>query len=137
MYKICEEYADDLYKIYVRAPGKKLRPLSDFDLGEYYDFVRMIPYKIDKKPVEIIGRPIRLVQLGKLDCKKKSVMIGCYATIKNIPFRFVASSNRKSREIHHVFPELYICGEWISYDATYPEYHIGMEKKLTRREVLS
>jgi hypothetical protein len=136
MYDICYEYKNDLAFIFVKRPGKTMLPLSKFTLGQYYDFCRNIPYKIDKRPVEVIGRPLRIVQMGKLDCKKKAIMIGCYASLKKIPFRFVASSSRPSREIHHVYPELLIDDEWVSYDATYPGYYAGMPKRTTAKELL-
>lgn len=135
MYAICNQYKNDLKRIVIRNRGM-LRRLSDFPLTDYYAFCRAIPYKIDTKPIEVVGRPSRLVQLPKLDCKKKAVMIGSYASLKKIPFRFVAVSSRADRRIHHVFPELQMAGRWISYDATYADYQIGQHKPYTAREVL-
>lgn len=137
MYNICSRYRDDLHLIHLRKrDNMKPVPLSRLNLGNYYDYVRAIPYKQDRKPIEVIGRPLRLVMLPKLDCKKKAVMIGSYADLKNIPYRFIASSSRPDRRIHHVYPELFISGEWVSYDATYPDYYIGQEKFITAKEVL-
>jgi hypothetical protein len=136
MYDICFTYNKDLETIYVKRPGITMIPLSKFTLGNYYDFVKMIPYKIDTRPTEVVGRPLRLVQLKELDCKKKAIMIGSYAALKKIPFRFIASSSRPSREIHHVYPELKIENQWVAYDATYSHYYVGMPKRTTAKEVL-
>jgi hypothetical protein len=136
MYDLCYRYNKDLSKIFLKSRSANMVPLSDLSLKYYFDFCRKIPYKEDTRPVEVVGRPIELVKLPSMDCKKKAIMIGSYAALKRIPFRFIASSNRPTREIHHVYPELLINGKYTSYDATYSNYYIGMCKRTTAREVL-
>jgi len=136
MYNICYAYHRDLQRIMLKTGAGGITPLSEIPLESYYDFCRRIPYKEDKRPIEVIGRPLELVRLSGMDCKKKSVMMGSYASLKRIPFRFIASSNRPSGEIHHVYPELLINGKWTTYDATYSRYYIGMNKRTTAKEVL-
>jgi hypothetical protein len=136
MYNLCYAYNGDLQVIWLKKGNGSQCPLSELPLRTFYDFCRKIPYKEDTRPVEVIGRPLELVRLPAMDCKKKSVMMGSYASFKKIPFRFIASSNRPSGQIHHVYPELFINGKWVTYDATYSNYFIGMNKRTTAKEVL-
>jgi hypothetical protein len=135
MYELCSRFNSDLNIIYLQNSKDEV-PLSSLDISQFYDFVRKIPYKEDTKPIEVIGRPVKIIQLKKIDCKKKAVLIGSYASYHNIPFRFVASSNRKDKKIHHVYPELYLSGKWVTFDATYSDYYIGQKKYTTAKEYL-
>lgn len=136
MYDLCSRYNEDLDYIYIKRPYRKMTPLSTLSLIDYYTYVRNIPYRQDIKPVEVIGRPLQLVKMRSLDCKKKSVLMGSYASYYGIPYHFVASSNRPDRRIHHVYPEIYLGNVWVVCDATYPNYYLGMEKYTTAKEVL-
>jgi hypothetical protein len=136
MYNICYQYKTDLQRIGLKNGNGTVSPLSELSLSDYYDFCRRIPYREDRRPVEVVGRPLELVKLPSMDCKKKAIMIGSYASYKKIPFRFIASSNRPSGVIHHVYPELLVNGKWTTYDATYRNYFIGMNKRTTAKEVL-
>jgi len=135
MYRICRVYFKDLDHIII-SNSQGTNYASNLSLEDYYNFVRKIPYKQDTIPVEVIGRPLRLVQLKALDCKKKAILIGCYAEYHRIPYRFVAVSSRPDKRFHHVFPELKIKGEWLTFDSTYKNYFIGMQKRTTARNEL-
>lgn len=137
MYKLCSQYFKDLENIALQTKNKKTpTDLCNLSLPEYYNYVRQIPYKMDVKPIEVIGRPEKLVQLPALDCKKKAVLIGSYCTYHNIPFRFIACSSRADKNIHHVYPEVFLNDNWKTFDATYNNYYIGMRKRYTKKEVL-
>lgn len=133
MYDLVDKTAGDLKKI--KISGK---PLSDMPLSDYFFLVKNIPYRQDPKPREIIARPKYLFKYRKngLDCKKKALLVAAWAKNNNIPFRFIASSNRPNRHIHHVFPELYFSGRYVITDATYPKNSINMKKHFTKKIVL-
>jgi hypothetical protein len=145
MYALAERYHGDLKKILLRR-GDKARPLSSLPLRDFYNFVRSIPFKRDRRPVEVVGRPARILKLsGGLDCKKKGVLIGAYfrdhGLVPGRDWRYVATSRRSDGQIHHVFPQLLVGSTvdccWRNVDATYPDDELFAEKKVTAMEVLN
>lgn len=133
-------YANDLHNISLELGGNPV-PVSDLSFDLYFDFIKNLKYKRDKEPVERVGRPAWIIgYCGNgghgLDCKKKAVMIASWLYLHGIPYRFIGSSSRKDREIHHIFPQALINGTWVNVDATYPDYHIGQEKTVTAKEIL-
>lgn len=136
MYSLVCSYATDLKHITFRG-----KPLCDLSLPEIYKFVKSIPYKRDIAPVETISRPVRSISAiplsGGLDCKKKAILIGAWALCNGIPFQFVASSNSKTKRVHHVYPQLKLSGTWKTADATYSHYILFRDNpKETYREIL-
>jgi len=135
--RLVNVYHGDLNKIDIMHGGRKVC-LADLSLGDFYDFVRRLPYRKDTKPVEIVGRPKYIIEnhATGMDCKKKSVIMASYLKLKKIPFRFVGASSRPDGAIHHIYPEAFFNGEWIHTDATYSHYRIGQRKSETAREIL-
>jgi hypothetical protein len=103
---------------------------SQMSLQEFFDFVRLIPYRRDSSPVEVVSRPSYIINHRNLgmDCKKKSVLMGAYCTLHNIPFRFCGSSTRLDKKIHHIFIQVFIKGLWKFADATYSDYKLFQDK---------
>jgi hypothetical protein len=134
---LVNNFYDDLKKIDIMQGGRK-KCLAELSLQQYYDFVRRLPYRRDKKPVEIVGRPKYILEqhAAGLDCKKKAVLMGSFLRLYGIPFRFIGASSRQDGAIHHIYPEAKINGAWIHVDATYPRYRIGQTKRETKREIL-
>ena len=133
MYGLVERYAGDLDLIEIDG-----RPASALPLDTWFDFVRKIPYRKDKRPVEVISRPLHIVtnrHLG-MDCKKKAIALASWAKVNRVPYRFVASSRRPDRKLHHVFPQINLSGTWDNYDATYRHYQPRQSKTVTAAEVL-
>lgn len=138
MYELVKRYNSDLDNVYIQRRGRHI-PLSSLPLDDYFDVVRNIPYKMDKRPIEVVMRPKYVFQYGPrigADCKKKAIAIGAFAAYHGIPYRFIGSSRRPDKKIHHVFPQLLLSGDWKNVDATYPEYELFMAKKATKAEVL-
>jgi hypothetical protein len=135
--RLVNTYHGDLEKIDIMLRGKRTC-LADLSLGDFYDFVRKLPYKKDTKPIEIVGRPKFILEElnGNADCKKKAVLMASFLKINKIPYRFIGASSRPDGAIHHIYPEARMSGEWIHVDATYPRYRIGQPKKETAREIL-
>lgn len=138
MKMLISRYARDLDKITIRR-GNKDKPLSQLSALDIHTVVKNIPYKKDTAPVEVIGRPARLLN-GEfsrgIDCKKKAILLSAWAVRNNIPYRLIASSRRPDKKFHHVFPQIALRGEWINFDATYKHMKMGGDKTGTAFEVL-
>jgi hypothetical protein len=135
--ELCRRFYSDLSSIYLEKNGQQI-PLSSLTLKEFFNFVRNIPYRQDKKPIEIVARPYHILRHKSLgmDCKKKSVLLGAFCEYQGIPYRFIASSRRADKQVHHVFPQAQVNGRFVNVDATYPEYSYGQKKNVTYAEVL-
>lgn len=122
----------------VRAFASDLGATSKKSLPEYFDLVRRIPYLRDVKGHEVVARPaLILKEFPAIDCKKKAILIASYLQLNGIPWRFVASSVRKDRRVHHVFTQAQINGEWRNVDPTYSHFKLFEPKRgLTKIEVL-
>jgi len=140
--KLVENYYGDLDLITIQAKDGRNMKLSALSLPQFFNFVRRIPYRRDpSRPVarEVISRPYYLVKYKNLggDCKKKTLLIGSFLKRNSIPFRFIGSSQRKDKKVHHIFPQAWIDGIWQNVDATYNNYMLFQPKKdLTYAEVL-
>ncbi len=112
-------------------------PLSVLSLPEYFDIVRKIRYQRDPKHKEVTARPgIILKNMDAADCKKKAILMGAYFEEHGIPYRYIACSQRPDRQIHHVFTQAKMGGEWRNVDPTYARYRLFEPKRLTRAEIL-
>jgi len=129
--------------------------VADFwpDLGQYryfgfcdfFDVVRRIPYESDEerfptRVIELVPRPLYILDrriMPRVDCKKKAILMGAWARANDFPYRFIASSERPDKEIHHVFPQIDFGDGWVNVDATFPTYSIGRGYPVTRAEELT
>lgn len=138
MNRLIDSYCNDLQKIFIKKEGK-LIPLTSLNMIEFFNLVRKIPYRQDIKPIEVISRPNGILKNASLgmDCKKKAILIASYFKNRQLPYRLIASSKRKNRRIHHVFPQVQLAGKWLNMDATYSHYRPFQEKALTRAEILT
>ena len=137
MHRLIKQYSSDLNSVYVRKDGKMI-PFSSLTLMEAFDIVRLIPYRQDIKPIEVIARPNGILKNAPvgMDCKKKAILIAAYLKERGIPFRLIASSRKPNKRIHHVFPQANIAGKWLNMDATYSNYKPFQLKPVTKAEVL-
>ena len=116
--------------------------LNKLSFEAFFDFVKNIPYIEDPrvfKNSELVARPKYLLNAEKLDCKKKAVLISawCNGQKPKIKNKFVATSDRKDKSLHHVFNFIFINNGWLIADATFSGYFIGQNKpKVTHHEVL-
>ena len=138
MYLLSRRYCNDLDSIFLSLDGEDPQPLSALDMQTYYDFIRLIPYRRDSEPVEVVSRPYHILRDRNkgADCKKKAICLGAWLAYQGVPFRFVATSRRPDRVLHHVFPQAKLSGEWVNLDATYSNYKLGQSKQVTAFEVL-
>lgn len=127
---IIERYYTDLCDIVLS--GKRL---SDYSLNEIFNYTKNVPYLEDKRGIELVGRPKRLLSLPFLDCKKKTILLCSWAKCNNISYRLVGSSQNKNGNIHHIFPQFYLQDNWINIDGTYNTNKIGDTKEVTNYEL--
>ena len=137
MHALVNKFFSDLDNFKVKT-ANGFKTLSELNLKQFYDFVRTIPYRMDNSPIEVISRPRHIIKLKNkgMDCKKKAILIGSYLKKNNIPFRFIASSNKPHKRIHHIFPQVQLFGEWRNMDATYQNYLMFEPKRVTAAEVV-
>lgn len=129
MYSLTESFFADI--------GSRARePFSS-----WFDYVKMIPYesdedKIPERVVEFVARPLYTMNramLPRIDCKKKSILIGSWARANDLPYRYIAVSDSPDREVSHVFPQIdFRDGRgWVNVDATLPGNKIGQGYQVT------
>jgi hypothetical protein len=135
-----------------RFTAKKMRESAKFteDIGnlkelsfqDYYETIKNIPYIDDPQILyraELVARPKYLLYGQSLDCKKKSILMGAYcnAQLPKLKFKFIGSSERSDRLLHHVFPIVKLNNQWVVADATFKRYFLGEGKPfLTKYEIL-
>lgn len=138
MHRIIRNYSADLNDVFVKRNGR-LVPLTRLSVFEMFDIVRKIPYRRDIHNIEVVARPFKIIHESPcgMDCKKKSILMASFCKENGIPFRLIASSRRRDRRIHHVFPQGKLNGAYRNLDATYPEYRPFEVKDVTAAEVLS
>lgn len=111
MVKIAQESANDV---------KNYKALS---IDSFFNFVRRVPYRKEQR--ETLRAPQRTFVLGG-DCDCKTIAVLAWAFIKGISARVVlAGLSEEPGVFRHVFPELFINGQWITFDATYDWCEIG------------
>jgi hypothetical protein len=137
MHYFIAKYYKDLRNFHIVRNGKRV-PLLSLTVKQFFDFVRKIPYRQDKKPIEVVARPKHILNSRRIgmDCKKKSVLIASYLKNRKIPYRLIGSSIKSTRRIHHIFPQACFSGDWKNLDATYNHNKIFEPKKVTSYELL-
>lgn len=96
MRRLVYEYCDDL------------GPWLDVPFIEYYKFVCALPYKSDPKNIEFVSRPLYTLNpnFNIRDCDDKAVLLACWWVAHGDKCRFVASSTKPNKKLHHVFLQL-------------------------------
>jgi len=130
--KISEETLTDRIqssdKIYFDAKFfNDLGKYLDLGLRDFFNFVRSIPYKEDSKGKEVTARPKYLITrkyFSGLDCKKKATLMGAWFNAHNIPWKLVAVAENPEKEIHHVYVQAKINGDWKNVDPTYSNFEL-------------
>lgn len=137
MYGLINRYHKDLRRYKLKV-GKKVVPIKNLTIRQFFDFVRKIPYRVDTKPTEVIARPKHIMKhryMG-MDCKKKSILMGSFLRLKGVPFYLGGSSRKKDGRIHHVFARGKVNGTYRNIDPTY-NFNIPFDRKrVTNFEIL-
>jgi len=122
MLRICQKYHSDV------------SAFDNYSLNQFFDLVRSLEYRKDPPGIEHISRPAVLLKKDAAfrDCDDKSCLIAAFLIRRNnsfktkndrfkTPWRFVATSNRRSGDLSHVVVEAVINGKPRIIDATYPK----------------
>lgn len=126
-----------MYSLVIRF-ATDLGSYGKLSLQDFFDVVRKIPYLRDTKGSEVVARP-RLIfsEFPAIDCKKKAILMASWMEINKIPWRFISTSMRKDKRIHHVFAQGFINGEWKNVDPTYSYFRLFQPKVgITKTEIL-
>lgn len=101
-------------------------PLLGMDAPTVFRFVADLPYVADPIGKETVSRPLYTLDPSyePRDCDDKTVLIGAWAEMHGHPWRIVVVG--KGNRPHHVFPEVFLAGDWIPMDATYSKNEIGV-----------
>ena len=89
-------------------------------------FARVARAHYDREPLswgaQILARPALTIskRVPVVACANKAILIASWAHLNRVPWRLVAVGRIPGFPPHHVFPELWIGGEWRAADATYP-----------------
>lgn len=96
-------------------------PWAHYSLLDIYNIIKNLPYRPDPPEEETLMRPSYTMSMQGWggDCDDKSIALASYAKLRGIPYRFLAVRRFGKDQLHHVYPELYIKGEWIPFDPTY------------------
>lgn len=95
-----------------------LGPWLDRPFIEFYRYVCALPYIPDPPGVETVSRPAYTLNgaYGPRDCDDKAVLCAAWWHGHGRPVRFVASSTKPDKKLHHVFLQL---DNGVFIDATY------------------
>lgn len=110
--------------------------LDPYNLYEIFDFVKNIPYVADPNNFEWLQSPRWTIQRGG-DCDDKSIFIGAVLERRKIPYRMAVVSTNQDKELHHIYPEIFINGAWLPFDATYNRNEIFVEEPFTLKRIYS
>lgn len=127
MYRIANTHANDLGKLGV------------YSLEQIFDYVKAKPYFREPGNFQLLVRP-KWVMVGLspvVACANKAILLGSWAKLHRIPYRFVAVSPVRFRSLSHVFAEFYLNGKWVPMDATYNWGSIGHSVDYPHRKVLT
>lgn len=115
-----QETATEMYRL-ADAWQNDMAGHATLSLPQLFDLLKNIPYQPDPPDEEFLQRPVyTLLRAGKGgDCDDKAIAAGAWAHLNGIPFRFVAVSNSLDKEVHHVYTEFHIRGQWFPFDPTY------------------
>jgi hypothetical protein len=115
MARLAVQYSSDL--------GEK----SSWALQKIFGYVKNLPYRRDPENTESLARPALSMRPGFpwRDCDDKAIILGAWCAANMIPFRFLASSRRPDKSLHHVFLEAQAGAAPIILDATYPSHKLG------------
>lgn len=119
----------------VRDYYRDLGTLASLTEKGFYDFAKSIPYAEDENlfgesSVELTPGPKTILRMPAIDCKKKAILMACWAKANGKPYRFVAVCEDGTGIAHHVFVQIPEFDDWKNVDATFAYYELGEAKPL-------
>ncbi len=113
-------------------------PYAHLTTPELFDLLASIPYRADPESVEFLQRPYyTMTRTGDGgDCDDKAICVAAYATLRNLPHRFIAVAKNKGDDLHHVFCEILEGENWVTMDVTYAFNSLNEKKQYGERITL-
>lgn len=111
--------------------------LSCLSLSALQAEIRSWRYRADPKGTEWVQRPMATIKgLSPFrDCDDRAIVVGAWAELAGLPFRFVAVGHLPGKPFH-VFCEVQMDGQWFVADATYPTDRPNFPKHWGHRQVI-
>ena len=124
-----EQTADQMARL-VHTYAKDIGDRAKWPLIRFFDFVKNLPYRADPPGNETIARPALTMrpEWPARDCDDKAILLASWCECNGVPWRFVASSTRPDKVLHHVYLVARLGGpngRETVLDATYPENVFG------------
>ncbi len=134
MFYMVDLYYCDMFNYIVYPWGQRFADLNPVLL---FQIVKDMPYALDPEGDERLPRPAYIVEdLGRpRDCKKVSIVFCAWAKCNNVPYRLRVVSYNEQRDMQHIYPELKLNGEWLTFDATFSNFTVGQQMANSREEL--
>lgn len=126
IYALAKDYKDDLFEF------------KNWELKDFYNMVRDIPYLEDIPGIEVTSRPMYLLDpeyFTMLDCKKKVILMASFFELQNMPYLLVATSDSPENAPHHIFLIAWDGEDWLPVDSTLPTDILFEDKPNYNHEV--
>lgn len=116
--------------------GKTLQEIFDFISKDIRYLADPMQLKaLEGGSIELLRSPKQTLIAMAGDCDCKAVLSGSIFEKNNIPYRIAISSSREDKKFHHVYPEVFLKGEWRTFDPTYNYNYLWEEKPFTAKRV--
>jgi len=138
---------DDTVKSIFQVIGEEwhkdyLKPFDNWDLKKIFNYIKDLPYVDDPKndalsgydDIELIKTPF-LTNYNGGDCDDKNVFLCSILKRQGIPYRFAVTSTTPEENLHHIYPEIFIDGYWMPFDATYNYNTPFTEAEFTKKRI--
>lgn len=113
----------------VKRYYRDMAPYAHLPFNEMFRRIKLIPYRYDPPTTETLMRPKFTMERKGYggDCDDKAIAMASWAVLNSLPYRFVAVRKAGKPQLHHVFTEVMINGDWLTADCTYPHNVLGRE----------
>lgn len=96
----------------------------------YNTFKKLITYRKDPHQIEMVKSVWKILEEPKVgDCDCVSVLISAAAGALGFPYQFVTIKSDLTRpeDWSHVYPRIYVNGQWMGADLTVARAYLGWE----------
>jgi len=108
--KIVKNFYTDIYKLNLHK--KNLKYIENLLKKIPYDYTEY------KRKIEVLKRPIRLLETGKGDCDDKAIFLMCWAKARHFKAGFLLGNWEEGG--FHIVPVLFRKNDMIIVETTYP-----------------
>ena len=122
-----EEIVDNIFDI-IDKYHTDMYLFSTFSIYEIYNFVRKIPYRLEDGEYQLLARPKKILsgEVPFIACANKSILLGSYLRLKDIPFVLTIVGYSEDGGYSHIFPEIKSGEFLLPLDATLNKYRLSL-----------